>query len=434
MSTKSSARSILILSLLSLCSTTYGAGFAIYEHSARGMGLGGAVIGEAADASTVADNPAAMTDLEGFSFYGGLTAIVPTTDISIRETGRKYHMKRDAFAIPAVFATWQLSDKWWLGFGEYTEFGLGTRYHSNWDLAYSSYDTSLETFTINPTIAYKLTDDLSLALGMRIMYAAFEYHSRPLYNAPSAALSAMGVPPVLHDHFREQTFNVDGDDVGFGWNAAVRYRITDKWSWGFTYRSPTWIHIKGDIWTESRVPSNIVPGAQRNTKGDGKITLPQAFVTGVNYAPTKDWLFGAIVTWTQWSSYEALNINVNQPLPAFGGQTVMGGTKNYHDVFRFGIGGEWQFIDNFKWRMGFVYDMDPTAEGNADTIVPAADRFILSSGLGYTYDWLTVDLSYSFLYGTDETRTIHGAAHQALTADFSHSRAHMLALNIGAKF
>lgn len=423
--------SLLLLSLLAFASTAQAAGFSIYEHSARGIAMGGAVIGAAGDASTVADNPAAMTDLDGVQLYGGVTMVLPTTDVRILENGRKYHMKRDTFALPSFFATYKLSDRWWLGFGEYTEFGLATRYPRTWDLSYSSYETSLETFTLNPNVAYKVTDDLSVALGLRVMYAHFEYSSRPLMGASDAALNAMGGNRYVNDYLRGQSFHVDGEDIGFGWNAAIRYRFNDQWTWGFTYRSPTWLHIKGDIWTESSMPA---PGFKQKTKGDGKIVLPQAFVTGVNYAPNKDWLFGFIVTWTQWSSYEALNINVNKPLKAFGGKTLMGSEKNYHDVFRFGIGGEWQFVDNFKWRLGFIYDMDPTSETHADTIVPAANRYILSTGIGYEYDWFTADLGYSFLYGSNETRSIHGAAYQNLTAEFTHSRAHILSLCLGAKF
>jgi len=48
----------LLVFWLALVGVSYGAGFALYEWSARGNALGGTLVGRADDASAVAFNPA----------------------------------------------------------------------------------------------------------------------------------------------------------------------------------------------------------------------------------------------------------------------------------------------------------------------------------------------------------------------------------------
>lgn len=49
----------------------FGAGFGIYEWSARGNALGGATVGRADDPSTIASNPAGMTSWKGPRSWAG---------------------------------------------------------------------------------------------------------------------------------------------------------------------------------------------------------------------------------------------------------------------------------------------------------------------------------------------------------------------------
>jgi long-chain fatty acid transport protein len=55
----------------------FGAGFGIYEWSARGNALGGAMVGRADDASALAFNPAGITELDGLQIQLGATFIGP---------------------------------------------------------------------------------------------------------------------------------------------------------------------------------------------------------------------------------------------------------------------------------------------------------------------------------------------------------------------
>lgn len=65
-------RKVLLVLCLALCPLqAWAAGYGVYEWSARGNALGGAMVARDADPSSVAYNPAAITDLEGAQIQMG---------------------------------------------------------------------------------------------------------------------------------------------------------------------------------------------------------------------------------------------------------------------------------------------------------------------------------------------------------------------------
>jgi long-chain fatty acid transport protein len=56
---------IALLLSLAAGSAAFGAGFALYDFSARGNALGGAMVGRADDPSALALNPAGITQIPG---------------------------------------------------------------------------------------------------------------------------------------------------------------------------------------------------------------------------------------------------------------------------------------------------------------------------------------------------------------------------------
>lgn len=398
--------------------SAFGAGFGIYEASASGNAMGGAVIGSAIDASTIYYNPAAMTELPGLQMLAGITVISPFADVKFAgHSATKMH--EQYFWMPHAYASWQMAEKWWFGFGQYTEYGLGTKFPYGWSGAASSVEADLETTTLNPNVAYKVTDDLSLDLGMRIMYVDFSYKTQPY--------AASALPAAV----RDSVLTVAGDDIALAWNSALQYKISDEWSFGFVYRSPTWTHIKG----HARA-NGAAFGGYRYTHADGKIIMPASYTAGVNYKPKQTkWNFGGAVTYTEWSSFEMLNINQNEQITA----APISKNKNWQDVFRFSVGTQYEISDKLAWRASYIFDIDPTSAANADLMLPAGDRHIVGTGFGYkiTED-MNIDLSYSLLLGAESDRTLKGNTNipGQVDQDFSvkNSGAHMLAISAGIKF
>ena len=95
-------------------SMAFAAGFALYEGSARGNALGGALMGKAVDASANFYNPATLSDLTNTVVTVGMTTEHPTADIYYDgRSSRK--MDPGAFMLPHAYAVVPLP--WDFSFG-----------------------------------------------------------------------------------------------------------------------------------------------------------------------------------------------------------------------------------------------------------------------------------------------------------------------------
>ena len=165
-------------SALVLAESASGAGFALYEGSARGNVNPSVLTAKGGEASAQYFNPAAITTVPGTQVQAGLTAIVPTADVETVNpyTGERNRSHGDGkvWPIPHFYLSSQLNDELWLGFGIGTRFGLGAEFSETWPGRYSSYKAEILSFDVSPSLAWKVNDRLSVALGLSIRYFDIE--------------------------------------------------------------------------------------------------------------------------------------------------------------------------------------------------------------------------------------------------------------------
>ena len=425
MSEKTPARLALCLFLLATAWSPDlpAAGFAMYETSAKGNAMGGANVGRTGDASAVYANPANMTDLPGVQSMAGITLIHPRGRIDTPTDTTNLHP--DWFPPPHAYATWQAADAWWLGMGVYSEYGLGTKYRSDWSGRYNAIETTVDTITLNPNVAYKATDKLSFALGVRAMYLDF-------YNERAIPTPAAGVP-LYGDTLGRMKIN--GDSWGFGYNAAATYKITDDLDFGLVYRSRVKQAVEGEAEFErtANVPPSPYPAPPPDNRVDAEadLTLPSSVTGGFNYQATDKLNLGLALTWTEWSTYDALNIDFDDEI--LPGVTQSHTRKNWSDVWRTGIGADYALTEKWSLQCGYVYDMCPIDKDHADFMMPAGDRHIVGLGTGYTWSTWSVNVSYNYLQMVDNTKTvtINGTP---TSVQFENGRAHMVGLSLAKVF
>ena len=114
-------------------STALAGGFALSEVSARGNAMQGAIVGSTRDASAAYFNPANMTELgDGYHTMVGATLLRP--DYYTYVGPRKIDQDETVYVAPHLYLVGKVADDIYLGFGEYSEFGLGTKYEGgkNW--------------------------------------------------------------------------------------------------------------------------------------------------------------------------------------------------------------------------------------------------------------------------------------------------------------
>jgi long-chain fatty acid transport protein len=393
---------------------SFAAGFGIYEWSARGNALGGATVGRADDPSALATNPAGITQLDGVQVLGGFTAIHPVLDV--KADGKWYSSDKDSLWIPPhFFATWKVNDRYSIGLGTFSRFGLGSVFDEDWGGRYNSYEAIIESMSINPNVAVKVTDKLSAAFGVEAMYLNFSQKKK---------VDVFGTDGDIH---------LEADGMGYGFNMGLHYQPCSYAKLGLSYRSPVTMKVVGDA-NFSDMPA-LPPGYFEDTSASGIVTLPDSFSFGVAMYPMEKLSVEVGAVYTLWSKYDELKINFGDaviPKPGVGLVDQTTTPKNWEDVWRFNIGVEYAALDWLDLRAGYVFDQSPVQDETIDYMVPANDRHLLNGGLGFHWDNWMVDVNYTYLMIMD--RDIDGRDDGVRDGEIDNADAHMVGLSVGYKF
>ena len=162
----------------------WGSGFQIRENSASA--LGNAFAGAAAsseDPSIIANNPAGMIGLSGNQVSGDIGIIIPSAVFSgmgvtaARQpiSGGNGGDALGAQPVPAAYGFYDASPDLKFGLALTAPFGLQTQYQSDWVGRYQAIRSDIATININPNIAYRVSDWLSVGGGPAIQHAGAEF-------------------------------------------------------------------------------------------------------------------------------------------------------------------------------------------------------------------------------------------------------------------
>ena len=365
--------------------------FALIEQSVSGMGTAYAVGSSGIDdASTVFFNPAGMSRLHGSHLSGGLHIVDLKTDFKgsaeyanlppplsgldgLAIDGKKKKTLDTTEVVPSGYISHQYSDKVWFGMGVNAPFGLKTEYDSKWVGRYHANKSELLTININPSMAFKFNDNVSIGFGISAMYADGE-----LTNAIDGGLLA-GAPGA-----NDGKIKLTADDWGYGFNTGLLLTPTQNTRIGLHYRSEIDLKLDGDAKVTGL-------GAPINGKQDAKldITLPDTVSLSGNYSLSSRWAFMADVTWTNWSDIDTLDIKLQD-----GSRSVA--VWDYDDSWRYSIGAEFKPSRTWTFRTGVALDETPVPSNSLRSPrVPDNDRTWLTLGMTYRH---TPNLSFDFGY------------------------------------
>ena len=376
---------------LSLVQTTlsHAAGFALSEQS--GSGLGNAFAGAAAsaeDASTIFFNPAGMTYIQGRQVAGALHAIKPSAHFdnqgsvpasntvpgpaTFTYNGGEGGDLGDLAFVPNIYYKQDLTDTVKFGLGIGAPFGLKTEYNSDWIGRFQGIKSELKTININPSLAVKVNDRLSLGAGISAMWARAELTSAVNYIT------------------QEGRSRVKGDDWGFGFNLGAIYQISDDTRLGIAYRSKVEQHLKGDA--DFSVSNPLTP--------DGKIkadvTLPETLSLSTFSQLNDTWALLADVTWTRWSQFQELAIY------RASGALLTSTTENWDNTMRYSLGLNYQYSNTLKLRTGIAFDEEAISNNYRTVRIPGNDRTWLSLGATWQATPQTrLDVGYAHLFIRD---------------------------------
>ncbi len=390
MNLKNKVLTLGILCALGLPQAAGAEGFAINEWSAEGVAMGGARMFAEGDAANVAYNPASITKVDGEAFKVSATYLSPHgeydlygADGKIDESGKnRVHF---GFA-PGSYYVKKLNDKDWFGIGAFSRFAMVSEFERGSAVSTNAFLSRLNGVSVTPTFAHKFDDKWSAAVGAEINYVGLTMEKN--------AMPGPSVPT-----------HTKGESYALGWNAAANYAFDDKNEIGIVYRS----RIKHSMEADFHAYNGPV-----TLSGDayGEVTLPDSWHIGYNHKFNDKTRVELNAVRTNWSTYDALNINVSGTWePNF--DKVHASPKNWEDGWRYAIGVEHKLSDKYTLMAGFAYDESSIPYDGGDFMVPTGNRKTYSIGARYNdkdqtlaiaLGWMDVgDLSFKFRDSADPT-------------------------------
>jgi long-chain fatty acid transport protein len=181
---------------------------------------------------------------------------------------------------------------------------------------------------------------------------------------------------------------------------------------GLSYRSQIFVHHTGEL--QLSLPS-FVRGVPRNIDGSADIVYPPSLTFGVCVSRFPPFTFDIDATWTGWSTYSGLELNLSKAIPLSGYPVnSLFFEKDWHDAWALRFGANCQVNENIKLRAGYTFDMTPVPDSTLEPQVPDSNRHIFAVGGDLKIKRLTLGIAYNFILNEprwkDNTFTINGLA------------------------
>jgi long-chain fatty acid transport protein len=402
-------------------SQAHASAFALIEQNASGMGNAYAGAAAAAeDASTIYYNPAGMSLLPGgmqisiglalinlsakFSDSGSTQSGTPAAPSSQAPLGGTGGNAGGLSAVPNFYFATDLAKDLKIGVGISVPFGLKTEYDADWMGRFQAIKSDIATFNVNPSVAYKVSEDVSLGFGLSyqqinaelsnaVNFAAATYGATGGNVAATNAVAAAG---------REGTASVKGSDSAWGYNLGAMFKVAPDTRMGLSYRSSIKYNVTGTV-VFSGVPVatlTAINPALAAAFSDGNVSLdvelPASASLAVQHKLDPKWTLLGDVTWTGWSKIKQLVVTRDN------GATLSTTPENFKDTWRVGIGATYRKDDAWSIKMGVAYDETPVNDTDRTARLPDNNRIWLSVGGQYRLSKDgTLDFGYSHLFIKD---------------------------------
>lgn len=355
--------------LVALASSDAAAGgLSLNDFGARASGRGTAMAGVLDDPSAIFFNPANMAFMPGFSFDLGLGAAMPkygwetlpgSSSPDSAKTGTV------AVPIPWLSAIYTMKDVGGgdlaLGFGFYVPLGSGFKWPADWAGDQQVRQIDLRVFDLNPSVAYKIADRISIGGGINYFPCSVFLSKAVQFGSEAKGLVEM-----------------QGTGSAWGWDAGITAIITEGLSAGFSYRKGPTLKLSGDAQWNFPPPYD---NAGQGNKVDASIGTADFYRLGFDWEVLpKKVHFGFDVERQTWSNLKQLTIKFTDDA---GTVTDASEIRNNKDTWALHFGLEGQVTDDLSVRVGYLFDQHALEADTVNPAPPDSDQHVVSLGLSY---------------------------------------------------
>lgn len=364
-------------------------GLSLYEIGTADVGLAGA--GWAArgqDPATLLKNPAGMSLLEGNQFQAGAQLLYGSigfspsggTTVDGNDGGNPLGVLPGA----SLFYVHGLGRDIKLGIGLFSNFGLGLNYNSGWVGRYHGLESTLIGVSVMPGLSYRITDQLSIGAAANVMVGYLNY---------SAAVNNrlfLDVP--------DGQMQVKDTTAGAGGNVGVLFEPKKGMRFGVTYYSqvklnfsdvPEFTGLSGPIGTA--LQNRGLLGNQL----DLGVRVPQQVMLSAYHEFTDRWALMLDFGWQDWSQFGKVDIGVSGDALSPSGTIKV----NYQDTYHVALGSRYRLNEAWLINTGFAWDSSMLKDQDRTVTLPIGQVFRFGLGAEWQASpTLNVAFSYELAY------------------------------------
>jgi len=371
---------------------------------ARAIGMGGAFIGVADDATAASWNPGGLIQLEtpeisvvvSYNHRTEDTTYMAFPEASGPQSISTTEINYISFSYP--FSLFAKNMVFSLNYQHLYDFNKTVAYAYTYSSGILTLNNSLDykqegAFrAVSPAFAVQITPKLSLGFTLNFWEDLFEDNGWESNYHSSGTGTLAGDPFIssvdIREKYQMEGFNLNYN-IGFLWN------INNTFTLGGVFKSPLSASLRHDY---HYVDSITFPASsssnQVNLTEDVTLDMPMSYGMGLAVRLSDAFTVDVDIYRTEWGDYALRRADGTESNPITGkpqSQSDIGATTQVR------IGGEYLVIGNkmvIPLRAGVFYDPEPS-EKNPD------DFMGFSLGTGIAYKSMVYDVAYQYRFGRD---------------------------------
>jgi long-chain fatty acid transport protein len=333
-------------------------------------------------------NPAAMSGLKSSQLELGLELLYARSTLSSSmPSAGLYDKTRDeagVFPLPTgAFAYKPADSNWSFGLGLFPAAGFGTNYPGEAvnpiltspppsGVGLGPISSSYQVLQIAPTVAYKLTEKLSIGFAPLVDMARLSV-TPGVFAAPNDANG--------DGFFQYSPATATRFAFGAGFQAGVFYAVNCDWNLGASFKSPQWFES---------FRYNVADERGRPRTAEVQFDSPLIVSLGTSYTGIEKLIVALDVRYLNFANTAGFRNAGFEPTGATQG-------LGWNDAFSIALGGQYQLSEKLSVRLGYTYNTQPIPSENITFNVASPLTYQHQVGTGASYQ-LTEACTLSVAY------------------------------------
>ena len=394
----------MMLGALVVAASAHAEGYQVNTLSARQIGMGHVGVAMKLGAESGYFNPAGMAFMDKtVDVSAGVTATMPTCTATLPD-GTQWQTDNKASTPFYVYTGFRVYDNLKVGVSINNPYGSSINWTRNWAGAELSQRVSLKTFSLQPTVAWRITDRIAVGAGLMIAWGLVDLDKGLVSGASTDQLLAASGVDYRFGSTTPASVNLKGTaKVALGYNVGVMVDVTKSLTVGASFRSKVMAKVKaGDASVsyanevaEQLLESKIGLINEANFKAE--MPMPYTLTLGASYKVSPKLQLAFDAQFTGWKTYKELNIEfLDERLVQAGFNQNL--KKNYHNAWAFRLGGQYALTERLDLRAGVAYDNTPVDDNYYNPETPGKDKVSPSIGLSFRpIKHLSIDLACAYI-------------------------------------